>query len=69
MYTMLSVSAKYAEGLIYPDNHERDMTAELLFLKDILLNAYITEKGRACNELKAGTHDNSSRTDNGASFA
>ena len=69
MYTMLSVSAKYAEGLIYPDNNERDMTAELLFLKDILLNAYITEKGRACNELKACTYDSSSRTNNGDSFA
>ncbi len=45
MYTMLSVSAKYAEGLVYPESSEQDMTEELLFLKDILLNAYITEKG------------------------
>ena len=67
MYTMLSVSAKYAEGLIYPSNSENDMTEELLFLKDIILNAYITEKGRSYHESKTGSPDDSSRTRSGSS--
>ncbi len=61
MYTMLSVSAKYAEGLIYPCNSEQDMTEELLFLKDIILNAYITEKGRSYHEAEGNKRNNGSR--------
>lgn len=47
MYTMLSVSTKYAEGLIYPDSSEHDMTEELMLLRNMILKEYITEKGKA----------------------
>ena len=40
MYTMLSVAAKYAEGLIYPSGISRDMTEELCLLKRMILLSY-----------------------------
>lgn len=46
MYTMLPVAAKYAEGLVYPEESNYEMTEELTALKKMLLNAYLTEKGR-----------------------
>lgn len=46
MYTMLPVAAKYAEGLIYPDEIDRDMAEELIALKNMILNAYVAEEGR-----------------------
>lgn len=43
MHTMLSVAGKYAEGFIYPDNENRDMTEELIMLKNMILNTYTTK--------------------------
>ena len=40
LYIMLSVAGKYAEGLIYPPEEERDRTEELVMLKRMILNAY-----------------------------
>ena len=40
MYIMLSVAGKYAEGLIYPPEDERDLTEELSTLKQMILNYY-----------------------------
>ncbi|MBR4984972.1 MAG: TetR/AcrR family transcriptional regulator [Proteobacteria bacterium] len=41
LYIMLSVTGKYAEGLIYPYNYEQDMTEELYMLKHMILNTYV----------------------------
>ncbi|MBQ4470148.1 MAG: TetR/AcrR family transcriptional regulator [Synergistaceae bacterium] len=47
MYTMLPVAAKYAEGLVYPEEkNNHDMSGELITLKKMILREYITEKGR-----------------------
>ena len=47
MYTMLPVASKYAEGLVYPEEeNNRDMTEELINLKNMILSTYLTEKGR-----------------------
>lgn len=43
MHTMLSVAGKYAEGFVYPDNGNRDMTGELVMLKDMILKTYTKE--------------------------
>lgn len=43
MYTMLPVAAKYAEGLVYPDSEDRDMTEELIMLKNMILKTYTKE--------------------------
>ena len=40
MYIMLSVAGKYAEGLVYPRDADKDMTEELYMLKAMILNAY-----------------------------
>ena len=40
MYIMLSASEKFAEGLVYPPEHEKDMTRELELLKNLILHAY-----------------------------
>ena len=40
MYIMLSVAGKYAEGLIYPPDEDRDMTEELLMLKKMIMDAF-----------------------------
>lgn len=61
MYTMLSVSAKYAEGLIYPESSEHDMTEELMLLRSMILKEYITEKGRAYHEHKGSTDNDGGR--------
>ena len=37
LYTMLSVAGKYAEGLVYPPDGERDMTDELEAIKRMIL--------------------------------
>ena len=47
MYTMLPVAAKYAEGIVYPEENINDFTEELTALKNMILNAYLTEKGRS----------------------
>lgn len=39
LYTMLSVAGKYAEGLVYPPDGERDMTDELEAIKRMILNS------------------------------
>ena len=44
LYIMLSVSGKYAEGLIYPADYEQDMTDELLMLKKMVLDTYTTRR-------------------------
>ena len=44
MYIMLSAAEKFAEGLIYPPEHEKDMTRELELLKNMILRAYTNEK-------------------------
>lgn len=44
MYIMLSVSEKFAEGLVYPSEHKEDMTRELELLKDMILQRYVSEK-------------------------
>ena len=46
MYTMLSVAAKYAEGLIYPPDETRDMTEELTLLKQMILDYYVIPADR-----------------------
>ena len=40
MYIMLSVAGKYAEGLIYPPNEDRDMIEELFLLKHMIYDSY-----------------------------
>ena len=44
MYIMPSASEKFAEGLVYPPEHEKDMTRELELLKNMILRAYTNEK-------------------------
>jgi len=39
LYTMLSVAGKYAEGLVYPPDGERDMTDELEAIKRMILGS------------------------------
>ena len=39
LYTMLSVAGKYAEGLVYPPDGERDMTDELEAIKRMILDS------------------------------
>ena len=41
LYIMLSVSGKYAEGLIYPEDYKQDMTEELYMLKQMILDMYV----------------------------
>ncbi len=43
MYIMLSVAGKYAEGLVYPPDEERDMTEELEMLKQMVWDTYVKE--------------------------
>ena len=40
MYIMLSASEKFAEGLVYQPENEKDMTRELELLKNLILRAY-----------------------------
>ncbi len=40
LYIMLSVAGKYAEGLIYPVDYNRDMTEELFMLKRMIMDTY-----------------------------
>ena len=40
MYIMLSASEKFAEGLVYQPENEKDMTGELELLKNLILRAY-----------------------------
>lgn len=40
MYIMLSAAGKFAEGLVYPPEREKDMTGELTLLKNMILRAY-----------------------------
>ena len=40
LYIMLSASEKFAEGLVYPSEHEEDMTEELELLKNMILKTY-----------------------------
>lgn len=40
LYTMLSVAGKYAEGLVYPPDGERDMTDELEAIKRMILDSF-----------------------------
>ncbi len=40
MYIMLSAAEKFAEGLVYPSEHEEDMTEALELLKDMILKKY-----------------------------
>ena len=40
LYIMLSASEKFAEGLVYPSEHEEDMTEELDLLKNMILQTY-----------------------------
>lgn len=47
MYIMLPVAAKYAEGLVHPEEEtNQDMTEELIALKNMILNTYLTEEGK-----------------------
>lgn len=47
MYIMLPIAAKYAEGLVYPEEEtNHDMTEELIALKNMILNTYLTEEGK-----------------------
>ena len=39
LYTMLSVAGKYAEGLVYPPDGERDLTDELEAIKRMILDS------------------------------
>ena len=39
LYTMLSVAGKYAEGLVYPPDGERNMTDELEAIKRMILDS------------------------------
>ena len=43
MYIMLSAAEKFAEGLVYPPEHEKDMTGELELLKKMILRMYTNE--------------------------
>ena len=40
LYIMLSASEKFAEGLVYQPENEKDMTRELELLKNLILRAY-----------------------------
>ena len=40
LYIMLSVAGKYAEGLVFPPEEERDRIEELVMLKRMILNIY-----------------------------
>ena len=40
LYIMLSASEKFAEGLVYQPENEKDMTGELELLKNLILRAY-----------------------------
>lgn len=40
LYIMLSAAEKFAEGLVYQPENEKDMTRELELLKNLILNAY-----------------------------
>jgi hypothetical protein len=44
MYIMLSAAEKFAEGLVYPPEHGKDMTGELTLLKNMILRMYTNEK-------------------------
>ena len=44
MYIMLSASEKFAEGLVYQSEQEKDMTGELELLKSMILRTYKNEK-------------------------
>ena len=44
MYIMLSASEKFAEGLVYPPEREKDMTGELELLKNMILRMYRNDK-------------------------
>ena len=44
MYIMLAAAEKFAEGIVYPSEHEEDMTEELELLKDMILRMYTNEK-------------------------
>ena len=41
---MLSAAEKFAEGLVYPPEHEKDMKGELELLKNMILRMYANEK-------------------------
>ena len=43
MYIMLSAAEKFAEGLVYPPEQEKDMTGELELLKKMILRMYTNE--------------------------
>lgn len=45
-YIMFPVAAKCAEGFVYLGENVVDMTEELIMLKNMILNEYVTEKGR-----------------------
>ena len=45
-YIMFPVAAKCAEGFVYLGDSVTDMTEELVMLKNMILNEYVTEKGR-----------------------
>lgn len=45
MRIMLSLSAKYAEGLLYKADDESDMTDELLIMKNMIMKEYVIETG------------------------
>ena len=45
LYTMLSVAGKYAEGLVYPPDGERDMTDELEAIKRMILDSLTGGRG------------------------
>ncbi len=40
LYIMLSAAEKFAEGLVYQPENEKDMTRELELLKNLILRAY-----------------------------
>lgn len=40
LYIMLSAAEKFAEGLVYQPENEKDMTRELELLKNLILHAY-----------------------------
>ena len=44
LYIMLAAAEKFAEGLVYPSEHEEDMTDALELLKNMILNKYATGK-------------------------
>lgn len=61
MYIMLPAAAKCAEGFVYLGEEQRDMTEELIMLKNMILNAYITVKGRTVNA-KSSAKNNCGRS-------